>query len=344
MKRERMEAADRLVETMLSAIIADRGIATGACVALLVNGLGGTPPMELAVVTRHALATLRRRGITVERAWAGNLLTALEMPGCSLSVLPVDGALLAALDAPTMALAWPGSGHVPPEPRVVPVPMAPRQTDHAPSGSHGDGARVRAAILACGNALEAAQGRLTELDSAAGDGDLGISMARGAAALRNVPEGDWGDAPSALALAGDTLRRAIAGSSGPFYAVALLHAARQVRAPDGGSPMGWAAAFQDAVAAISRLGGAKPGDRTMVDALQPAADAFRTALQAGQDVATAWDACLKAAADGVTRTVTMLPRTGRASYLGERVLGTPDAGATAVQVWLEALTAFIKPD
>jgi len=301
--------------------------------------------MELAVVARQALTTLRRRGIAVARAWSGNLLTALEMPGCSLSVLAVDDVMLAALDAPTQAPAWPGNGRVPDAPRVLAAPGKP--SAGSPSGparasvGGGGGGVVRAAILACAEALEAARDRLTELDSAAGDGDLGISMARGAAALRAVPENEWGDAPASLVLAGDTLRRAIGGSSGPFYAVALLRAARRLEQADGRSPQAWAAAFADAVAAIAALGGARPGDRTMLDALQPAVEALRAAFAAGQNPGEAWRACLVACADGVARTAAMLPRVGRASYLGARAVGLPDAGAAAVEVWLGALTPFV---
>ena len=88
-------------------ILADRGLRAGDRVALLVNGLGGTPPMELAIVARRAIACLREQGLVVERAWAGEFLTALEMPGVSLSVLRLDAARLALLDAPTEAPAWP---------------------------------------------------------------------------------------------------------------------------------------------------------------------------------------------------------------------------------------------
>ena len=82
----------------------------GASVVLLVNGLGGTTAMELAIVARHALAVLRARGLQVERAWMGDFLTALEMPGCSLSILKVNRARLAFLDAPAESLPGaPGS-------------------------------------------------------------------------------------------------------------------------------------------------------------------------------------------------------------------------------------------
>ncbi|RAI57789.1 dihydroxyacetone kinase family protein [Roseicella frigidaeris] len=340
-RRGPLRPVDALVEEMLGVILADRGFGAGTPVVLLVNGLGGTPPMELAVAARAALAGLRARGLVVERAWCGNLLTALEMPGLSLTVMQVDAARLARLDAPSTAPAWPGPGRIPPRRQVVAGGGAPeRAPERAPAprgAARPDGAAVRRAALAAAAALEAAEARLTELDSAAGDGDLGLSMTRGAAAIRALPDGAWQDARSALAAMGEALRRAIAGSSGPFYATALLRAARSL--PEGAPPQpaDWARAFEAAVAAIAELGGAKPGDRTMLDALQPAAAGFAAALAGGSPPAVAWVAAVRAAREGAAATAGMRPRLGRASYLGDRTLGTPDAGAAAAVVWLEQI-------
>jgi dihydroxyacetone kinase len=111
-ERTAMQPADAIVDILLQKIADDLGIASGERVALLVNGLGATPPMELAIVARHALANLRARGVTVARAWVGNYMTALEMPGCSLSVLRLtderDGLLAALANAP----AWSGDGAI----------------------------------------------------------------------------------------------------------------------------------------------------------------------------------------------------------------------------------------
>jgi len=134
-------------------------------------------------------------------------------------------------------------------------------------------------------------------------------------------------AAALLAAAGDRLRRAIGGTSGPFYATALLRAARSL--PERPTATDWARAFADGVAAIGELGGARPGDRTMLDALVPASEALsRTgSLQAAAVAAEA----------GAEATAAMTPRVGRASYLGDRAMGFPDAGAVAVMVWLRAL-------
>ncbi|MFN0316718.1 MAG: dihydroxyacetone kinase subunit DhaK [Burkholderiales bacterium] len=244
-----MERAELLVERLLSVIIEDKGFAAGTRLALLVNGLGATPPMELAIVARDALRYLRERGFVVERAWSGTLLS--------------------------------------------------------------------------------------------GDGDLGFSMARGAAAIAALPAEAWATPEIALSSIAHALRRAIGGSSGPFYATAVLRASRTLAGKKNPAPAEWADAFTQAVSAISDLGGAKIGDRTMVDALQPAAEAFATGLRAGQSVAQSWAAATEAGRKGCDATAAMVPRLGRASYLGTRAMGIPDAGATAVTVWLYALIPHV---
>ncbi|MCS3806309.1 dihydroxyacetone kinase [Chromobacterium alkanivorans] len=332
-RRAPRQSADALCATLLDAIVQDRDWRPGQRVAMLVNGLGGTPPMELAIVARSALASARQRGLRVERLWSGNFMTALEMPGCSLSLLALDEQRLSWLDQATQAPAWPGSGRLPAQRQLRP---APPRAETAPSSAKAD-PRLRAAAWAAADALDAAEALLTELDGAAGDGDLGVSMQRGAAAIRALPDSAWSEPATALRAVGQALRQAIAGSSGPFYSTALLRAARRLDAASAPGPRDWAAAFQDGVAAIAELGGAQLGDRTMLDALSPAADAFASALDAGQDPASAWRSALEAAERGCAATVAMRPRLGRASYLGERALGVPDAGASAALVWLKAL-------
>jgi dihydroxyacetone kinase len=327
-----MMPADALVERLLSSILSDRRLGAGDRVALLVNGLGGTPPMELAIVARHAFAVLRARGLTVERAWSGTFMSALEMPGVSLSLLRVDDERLALLDATTTAPAWAGSGKVGPR-AVVAVPALPpasRRSDGKPADP-----RLSEALVAVAAALEASEGTLTDLDSRAGDGDLGASMVRAAGALRVLAREPWSDPATLLAATADSLRRAIGGSSGPFYATGLLRAAR--RLPPSPRPSDWAQAFEDAVAAIGTLGGAKPGDRTMIDALAPAASTVSRLVRDGAPFGDVLKAAALAAETGADATAGMAPHLGRASYLGQRALGVADGGAVAVAIWLRAL-------
>ena len=221
--------------------------------------------------------------------------------------------------------------------KIVPATIPPVSPDKPP-GPHTQ--RLRSAVLAVASALEAAEPLLTDLDSKAGDGDLGLSMTRGAEAIRALGEGAWVDPPTALARIGDALRRAIGGSSGPFYAAALLRAARTLpTTPTAGD---WARSFRAGVEALAELGGAKPGDCTMLDALLPAADAFEGSLERGEGAAVALQAAAAAAESGAAATAAMRPRLGRASYLGDRAIGIQDGGAMAVAIWMRALSQCFR--
>ncbi|MFA8329449.1 dihydroxyacetone kinase family protein [Burkholderia ubonensis] len=334
--------ADALVDTLLSSIVADLVLADGERVALLVNGLGATPDMELAIVLRAAYDNLSRRGIAVERAWAGTFLSALDMPGCSISVLRLNDERAALLDAPTQARAWPGGGAVNPQIRVAAAET--RDAPPAPLDATGRmwAARLQPALHAVARTLIDNEATLAELDAAAGDGDLGASMHRAAQAILELPDAAYGTPGGALAALGAALRRAIAGSSGPFYATALLRASRRLADVAEPSARDWATAFRSAVEAIGELGGARAGDRTMLDALVPAVDAFDRALENDPNGAAAWAVAVEAAERGAQETARMTPRAGRASYLGERAIGTPDGGAVAVAYWLRALLPHVR--
>lgn len=334
-RRMPIAPADALVGLVLDAMREDGRLAAGSHVALLVNGLGATPPMELAIVARAALAWLATAGVVVERAWAGTFLSALDMPGFSLSVLPVDDAALARLDAPTQAPAWPRGGALNPMPRLAPLPAQPAP----PKGGSISpaGAQLHSIARTVAQALIEAEPELTELDSVTGDGDLGASMTRAGEAILALAKDAFPTVPDGLLAVAATLRRAIGGSSGPFYATGLMRAARALPQDEAPSARDLARAFAAAVDAISELGGARPGDRTMVDALHPAAEAFTSALDRGAAPGAAWAAAVEAGRAGAESTASMKPRLGRASYLGDRALGHADAGAVAVSIWLAAI-------
>jgi len=324
-ERTTISGADQIVASLLDMIATDLDLKPGDRIALLVNGLGGTPPMELAVVARAALAGLRARSIRVERAWSGNFMTAIEMPGCSLTVLPLDDQRNSLFDDTTDVPIWPGDGRIgrrilvkapaqPVPPKGAPGPLSPR---------------LKSVTQAVATALLAAEDRLGDLDAKSGDGDLGASMARAAEALQALGEDSYSTPSRLLFDAGNALRRAIGGSSGPFYATALLRASKVLAAKQNPSPQDWQAALQAGTDAIMELGGAKPGDRTMVDALAPAVTAWR---KSGSFADAA-----RAADEGAKATSDMFPALGRASYLGKRAVGHPDGGASAVAIWLAAI-------
>ena len=363
-ERSALQPVNRIVERLLARILDDRGVTAGQRVALLVNGLGATPPMELSIVAAAAVRELARRDVPVARMWVGDHLTALDMAGCSLSVLPVDDDLLAALDAPAAAPAWRPAA-VPAERRTLvaggppaggPVGGEPVAGGPAYGGPAGDRAGVtdaggtlaeddplRRVLERVAHALTEAADELTALDREVGDGDLGISLARGASAvLRECPAYPGERGPAAvLRVASATVRRTVGGTSGPLYAVLLLRAAAALdEAARGAAPAGppeWAAALRAAVDGVRQIGGADVGDRTMVDALVPAADAFGQGVSGPGSWRAALDDAVRAAQTGAAGTAGVRARLGRSSYLGDRVLGHPDPGARAVVVWLTAI-------
>jgi ATP-dependent dihydroxyacetone kinase len=335
-RRMEIASADDLTSLVLNTIEADGKLKSGDRVVLLVNGLGSTPPMELSIVARSALSTLEAKGVSVERAWAGTFLSALDMPGFSLSIMQVDDRALELIDATTDATAWPRGGAVNRH-RMLASSRLPveAQPDREMTAA---GARLRQVAEDVAKALIAAEQQLTDLDSVTGDGDLGTSMKRGAEAILALPAQAFADVSSGLSAMGDAMRKAIGGSSGPFYATGLMRAARHLAGSDAPTAKELAEAFVAAVEAVSELGGAKPGDRTMVDALHPAAATFRDRLAEGQSVEVAWGEAVAAGEAGAEATKDMTPRLGRASYLGERAKGHADGGAVAVMVWMRRIT------
>ena len=187
---------------------------------------------------------------------------------------------------------------------------------------------------------------LTALDQAIGDGDHGTNMDRGFAAIRALldvgrPEGDEPRAVAAARLktAGRTLISTVGGAAGPLYGTALMRAGTSVAdaAPDATGGAVAVAALEAAIAGIQQLGKAVAGEKTMLDALVPAAEAGRAAVAAEQAAAEVVAAMAEAAEAGALATVPLLATKGRASYLGERSVGHQDPGATSAALLLRAL-------
>lgn len=320
-ERGPLRQVDEVVELMLDKLVQTNH----GRVALLVNNLGATTHMELALVARKAVGSLRDKGLTLERVYCGAFMTSLEMAGVSLTVLPVDEGRIAWLDAPTAAPAWPNSAKREPASAST-VPLR-KKTD--PPRAHP--AKRISIVEACCRALLAKQDELTDLDRVAGDGDLGVTIARGATAL--LEANLTGDAKEILTEIGHTLQRELGGSSGPLYSVFFLRAAQEF------SDSNWASAALAGCAAIAELGGAAANDRTMLDALLPFAHSLRNSAAAGKSIEDALPLAAKAAEAGAVSTAQMKAKRGRASYLGDRVLGYPDGGAIAAAIWLRALAA-----
>ncbi|MBB3458699.1 dihydroxyacetone kinase [Rhizobium sp. BK313] len=335
-QRMPMKPVNHIVDDVLEVILSDFGTSAPSACALLVNGLGATPQMELAIALRHCLEGLGNRGINVERAWCGNFMTALEMPGFSLSVLPLDSERLNLLDAKADAAGWVGRGAVR-HPAFVVDDAAPQSGSRREAQAGPLSAKLRSVAQLIAQALDEAEVELSDLDGKAGDGDLGASMVRGADALRSLDAASFATPSQFLTDLGTAVRRAIAGSSGPFYATGLVRAGTFLKGNDNPTEMDWLKAFAAAIQAISDLGGAKRGDRTMLDALYPALDAWANATSSAHAPADGFAAAAHAAGRGAAETANLTARVGRASYLGERALGFVDGGACAVAIWMKAI-------
>jgi dihydroxyacetone kinase len=295
------------------------GLGPGPHVALL-NNLGSATPLEMAVLAEE----LARSRIGERIRWLvgpAPMMTSLDMRGFSVSLLPATEAEEAALAAPVAPRAWPGClplGAVP----VAPLPdgLAPIK----PIPSRNDA--TRGLIERCCRILIRAEADLNALDSKSGDGDTGSTLATAAraliGALDRLPLADHTQLYRAIGL---ELSQTMGGSSGVLLAI-FFSAAGDASAA-GHDPIGSLRAGLDR---IQQVGGARPGDRTLIDALFPALEALPGGL----------DAAARAAREGADATARITrARAGRASYLAEANLaGHNDPGAEAVASLLEALT------
>lgn len=180
--------------------------------------------------------------------------------------------------------------------------------------------------------------RLTELDSAIGDADHGTNMARGTAAVRSrLTAARPDDAGALLKSCGMALVSTVGGASGSLYGTLFLEMAKRVGTASELDTTGFAAAFRAGVAGVVARGRAEPGDKTMVDALQPTVDVLDTAAAEGVPLAEALQSAAAAAAAGRDATIPLVARKGRASYLGDRSADHLDPGATSAAILVQAL-------
>ena len=229
-----------------------------------------------------------------------------------------------------------------------------------------DAPLARAWLTTAAEAVAARRDELTDLDSAIGDGDHGANLSRGFAAVTAaLAEQSEVTAGQVLTTAGSTLISKVGGASGPLYGSALRAMGKSIEAAneqrrngegpncDGPDATNILAALQAGLDAVTRLGGAKVGDKTMVDAYAPAVEAFSRAISAGAGTSTgtgtpagavllqAVIAAAEAAEQGAKDTIPLVAHKGRASYLGERSAGHQDPGATSTALLFRALADVV---
>jgi dihydroxyacetone kinase-like protein len=196
----------------------------------------------------------------------------------------------------------------------------------------------RAWIAATAAVIEEQRDHLTQLDAAIGDADHGINLDRGFTAVLSALETANPATPGAiLTVTGSTLISKVGGASGPLYGMAFRSAGKALGDTADVDLAGLAAALEAALAGVQRLGAAREGDKTMVDALAPATGAFSKAVAEGVPEADALAALADAAQAGAAATIPMQALKGRASYLGPRSVGHEDPGAASTALILSAL-------
>ena len=340
--RTRLQSADAVADRLLDLILADMPLAEGDKVAVLVNGLGATPLMELYILHRRLGNRLKNMGVQIHHSWVGNYVTALEMAGASFSLLKLDEELTALLDHPchTPALKVGKVDAPPPERRQI------RRRRSAETGREVARKTLvregeitpeifRKMLLEAAAAISENKDRLCELDGAIGDGDHGVAMDTGWRAVRE--ELDSLDDSSTITMICDRASKAflnaVGASVGPLYATGFKRAGQAVDDRlnlDKASLVRWLNAM---ARGIEERGGACIGDKTMLDAWAPAA----LAAERGETVLESLSAACDAAKQGMQATRGMKAAKGRSAKLGERAVGHVDPGAASAWLIIKAM-------
>ncbi|WP_404933975.1 dihydroxyacetone kinase subunit DhaK [Nitratireductor sp. L15S-10] len=305
-------AVDAMCQKLSSVMTGDRYV-------VLLNNLGGTSALEMGVLA-HEVARSSIGGKLEAMVGPAAMMTSLDMRGFSISVLPATKENMRLLGASAEISAWPGVRGLS-DVAVVPLPdglkpIKPLPSEHAPT---------RAFLTRCCNVLIEAEAKLNALDAKTGDGDTGSTLAGAARALLDrIDQLPLSDHTQLLRALGQELSQTMGGSSGVLLAIFFAAAGD---AASSGEPMG--AALKTGLARMQEIGGAGPGDRTMVDALAPALEALQNGLPAAAEAARA----------GAQETATMAQaRAGRSAYINAQQLeGNVDPGAEAVAILFEQL-------
>ena len=189
----------------------------------------------------------------------------------------------------------------------------------------------------------AANDEITALDAALGDGDLGVTCRLGLQAIVGLPDPPAEGLGDSLLKAGMAFNSAGASTYGALVATGAMRAAKHAKdnAVEAWDLAAIAAGAEAAAQGIMQRGGAQAGDKTLLDALLPAVEALKSAVSEGRSLAEALQAGARAAADGAAATTTWQSKFGRAAWLQERTIGTPDGGATVVALALKSVAEYV---
>ncbi|QAT40579.1 dihydroxyacetone kinase subunit DhaL [Clostridium sp. JN-9] len=205
------------------------------------------------------------------------------------------------------------------------------------------GTQVIQILNKIGDALDENKQYLSELDAAIGDGDHGINMSKGFNAVKEKIKDDNGEnIGNTLKKTGMALVSNVGGASGPLYGTAFMKAGAEVNGKSSIDISDFMKIMEAALAGIKMRGKAVKGEKTMIDAIEPAIDAGRSALDQGLSALDTLEKMQESALKGVEYTKTIIATKGRASYLGERSIGHQDAGATSSYIILNTIYEEVK--
>ncbi|MGX5682709.1 dihydroxyacetone kinase family protein [Schumannella luteola] len=344
--------ADGLAELFVSTLLSElpEGISSpaGERAAVLLNGLGSVKYEELFVVYRRVAQLLEEAGVTIVEPEVGELVTSFDMAGASLTLFWLDEELERFWRAPADTPAY-RKGSVGAVEQAAPSAEALEAglTENIPPAtddSRAVAAVAAAAIQAIAEVIDENVDELGRIDAVAGDGDHGIGMQRGSraassAAVELLAVGSG--ARTLLQRSGDAWADRAGGTSGALWGVALRAIGDTLGDSDAATGAAVAAGVRGATAGILGFG-AVVGDKTMVDALVPFADALEAGIAAGAPLTQAWADAADAATTAAAATAQLLPKMGRARPHAEKSLGTPDAGAHSFALIVQRVATVLK--
>lgn len=349
--------ANEMAEEMLNIILPDLPFKEGDEVVTLLSGLGATPVMEQYIVYGRVDEILKEKGIKVYKSYVGNYFTSLEMKGVTLTLMKLDDELKEYIDLPCdsvglkqLPLAGAAQETLQKQASVVKhtaaeegaAAKAAPETKRVVSGASFKNTNAGSIVLDLIKTIQTNKDYLCEVDSKIGDGDHGLNMNKGFTMTEERLAGTTYNLSQGLSVLSQTLMEDIGGSMGPLYGVffdEMGMACENAEDID-------AAVFKDminnAVDGVMNIGGAKPGDKCLLDAMDPARKAYNAALDAGKDFAAALEDMKAAAKAGWQATEGMVAKIGRASRHGEKSRGILDAGATSAYLMLTSIGSSIQ--
>ncbi|WP_176344257.1 dihydroxyacetone kinase subunit DhaK [Priestia aryabhattai] len=352
-RREKIISADELAERMVTALLKEIGIEDGKGeVAVLINGFGSTPLQELYLLNHSVIRELSRRKVTIARTFVGNYMTAIDMAGASISIMKLDENLKSLLseECDTPALKIKGEVPAVTYDEIIGSVEAPKvsyevQTNKEYSVVTENRLTLNNIIFMVDQMSECIirnEIPFCELDSHAGDGDFGMSVAKGFKQLKaewhEILENKSNDIGNFLEACSIVIMEHCGGASGPIWGSAFRAAGKNTESKTELTLTEFAGMIQASVKGIQATGersfgrGAVVGDKTLIDALVPYADTLTSSAAEGESLKHALVKAAEAAVEGAKSTEQIVARMGRAGTVGERSLGYPDAGAHGLGV------------